>query len=588
MGRRKKRAPAFVLGEHQEFPAIVEEGFEPAYVQIGGVRITNHGLSRAPHGTASKASRKHQPKQQQQQHKLQQPWSRRLPHQRRNSASCSSDDDDGEAGCGRDGLDEALQDYLDNVLLGASGRVRGSGSRVRLCGVASDEDEEEQLGLPGEEEEEEDCESEGVDGGYEREGAGDEELEDVQESEEGEDVYGDAAMLHRLLYGFAGRDLGESEGEQEEGGNLYEALLAGDRNGDTDDSEDDEAAEKSRKEGEDEGLPYSQRIGLGHHHHHHHHRRSYQTHRSAGGRGKEPVRSGTMSYYYEYQYDSEGKEKVVVLEASPEAGARTDLSVGEGEYSREDQQLAAVEEASAAAAAAGAGVGAGAGAGAGEGEGEGKPGITCPPVLVEQVNRFPFVMRSREQVRTAAAAAAATLMATSASGGATPAAPRSGRNRQQEQHQRQRSVVQGALGGALRPGEKKKLKKEKMQAKRAAREAVRGFDVVRVAEQIADFVSSEGDVLALEPLGSYGMAVAQSLAGVYGLKHSVQGARKHKFLLLQPTDRTKAPDEATRAKVDKIVTVEVSRQRRGAAADADPGPLPPTAVVLMRVQVRRP
>ncbi|GIL59128.1 hypothetical protein Vafri_14052, partial [Volvox africanus] len=410
MGRRKKRAPAFVLGEHQEFPAIVEEGFEPAYVQIGGVRITNHGLSRAPHGTASKASRKHQPKQQQQQHKLQQPWSRRLPHQRRNSASCSSDDDDGEAGCGRDGLDEALQDYLDNVLLGASGRVsnkfcvgngamqgrdrggsgrrcsgaaaprqlqggrggtgfpavtrdeeessqgkrrvpvRGSGSRVRLCGVASDEDEEEQLGLPGEEEEEEDCESEGVDGGYEREGAGDEELEDVQESEEGEDVYGDAAMLHRLLYGFAGRDLGESEGEQEEGGNLYEALLAGDRNGDTDDSEDDEAAEKSRKEGEDEGLPYSQRIGLGHHHHHHHHRRSYQTHRSAGGRGKEPVRSGTMSYYYEYQYDSEGKEKVVVLEASPEAGARTDLSVGEGEYSREDQQLAAVEEASAAAA----------------------------------------------------------------------------------------------------------------------------------------------------------------------------------------------------------------------------------------------
>ncbi|GIL69955.1 hypothetical protein Vretifemale_798 [Volvox reticuliferus] len=722
MGRRKKKAPTFVVGESQEFPASVEQGFEPAYVQIGGVRITNHGLSWPQQASAGDVSRKHQ---RQQQHP---PWrSRRSRQQRRSSPNSSSDeghdDDDGKVGCSSDRLDEALQDYLDNVLRGAGGsgssedcggdgakRGSGRGGSGRRSGAAThrglqgrrdgarlpavsrdkeesseaelrvpvrgrgicvrlsdnEEEEDDQRSMPDdddedEEEEEEECEREGVDGGFGEGGGGDEELEDLRESEE-EEVYGDAAMLHRLLYGFAGRDLGESEGEEESGGrgNLYEALLASKLHSDTDDSEEDKAVEKHCTEDEDEGLSYSQWIGLGHHRRR---RQAHQPHRGAGGRGKEPVRSGTVNYYYEYQYDSEGKEKVVVVEASPEAVAvpsKLLVSQRAAGSSREDQtrqrnqkvskdsiSIASTKQLRCGAADCGStgDVGAGdrhgrgvraeaaggidvrsdrhdsgpgnpqrvgiggeavaavaaveAAAVAGAGESEEEAGIARTPVLEAHVSRFPFVMRSREQVRAAAAATAATLMAISATGGATPAAPRSGRNRQQEQYQpyqlqqpRQRSVVRGALNGALRPGEKKKLKKEKMQAKRAAREAVRGFDVERVAEQIADFVSSEGDMLALEPLGSYGTAVAQSLAGVYGLKHSIQGARKHKFLLLQPTDRTKAPDEATRDKVDKIVTAEISRQRRGAAeprerprkAAADVGPAP----LALLVRVGRP
>lgn len=165
-----------------------------------------------------------------------------------------------------------------------------------------------------------------------------------------------------------------------------------------------------------------------------------------------------------------------------------------------------------------------------------------------------------------------------------------------------RSGAKGAFEGALRPGEKKKLRKEKIQvgvctcvsvlsleagggdvfllchvmcpqphacrtyaytcvhmgqalpasvtrsppgarvpylhtphlplsqAKRSAREAARGFDVMSLVSRIADFVGGgsggggggPGDVLALEPLGALGTGVAQAIAGVYGLRHGLQ------------------------------------------------------------------
>eukprot|EP00198_Chlamydomonas_reinhardtii_P005592 XP_001694928.1 predicted protein [Chlamydomonas reinhardtii] len=119
-------------------------------------------------------------------------------------------------------------------------------------------------------------------------------------------------------------------------------------------------------------------------------------------------------------------------------------------------------------------------------------------------------------------------------GGATPARPgRSSGGRQDGAMTgggggQRRSGAKGAFEGALRPGEKKKLRKEKIQAKRSAREAARGFDVMSLVSRIADF----------------------AIAGVYGLRHGLQGSGKKKFLLLQSTDRTKAPDAKTQAKDD--------------------------------------
>jgi hypothetical protein len=56
----------------------------------------------------------------------------------------------------------------------------------------------------------------------------------------------------------------------------------------------------------------------------------------------------------------------------------------------------------------------------------------------------------------------------------------------------------------LLPGEKAKLKKERRAALQAAREAGRGFDVLRVVEQLWGVVEREQDMEALEPCGHHG------------------------------------------------------------------------------------
>lgn len=61
-----------------------------------------------------------------------------------------------------------------------------------------------------------------------------------------------------------------------------------------------------------------------------------------------------------------------------------------------------------------------------------------------------------------------------------------------------------------------------MQAKRAARDAERGFDVTAVHVALRDFVVSGGDMLALPPAGKHGTSFSQQLAGLYGLKATLQ------------------------------------------------------------------
>ena len=59
---------------------------------------------------------------------------------------------------------------------------------------------------------------------------------------------------------------------------------------------------------------------------------------------------------------------------------------------------------------------------------------------------------------------------------------------------RQRSWARGARGGRLAPGEKRRLKRAKVDAKRAARAAAHGFDAAAVVAQLEDFVQGGGDV----------------------------------------------------------------------------------------------
>ena len=59
---------------------------------------------------------------------------------------------------------------------------------------------------------------------------------------------------------------------------------------------------------------------------------------------------------------------------------------------------------------------------------------------------------------------------------------------------RRGGAVRGASNGKLLPGEKKRLKKEKMNAKRAARSASHGLDLESVNAELVQFVATDGDM----------------------------------------------------------------------------------------------
>ena len=59
---------------------------------------------------------------------------------------------------------------------------------------------------------------------------------------------------------------------------------------------------------------------------------------------------------------------------------------------------------------------------------------------------------------------------------------------------RRGAAVRGASNGKLLPGEKKRLKREKMTAKRAARSAAHGLDLESINAELIHFVASDGDM----------------------------------------------------------------------------------------------
>lgn len=57
-----------------------------------------------------------------------------------------------------------------------------------------------------------------------------------------------------------------------------------------------------------------------------------------------------------------------------------------------------------------------------------------------------------------------------------------------------RGPARGACGGRLAPGEKARLKRERVMSKRAARAAHTGVDLRRVSQELHDFVMAGGDL----------------------------------------------------------------------------------------------
>lgn len=92
MGRHKRRT--FVLAETDEFaPLVAEPGYDTAYVQIGSLRITNHGLGER--------------------------LVQRRPNQRRSELQEESSDSESDSsqGSGEGSDDAAVKDYMANLAM---------------------------------------------------------------------------------------------------------------------------------------------------------------------------------------------------------------------------------------------------------------------------------------------------------------------------------------------------------------------------------------------------------------------------------------------------------------------------------------
>jgi hypothetical protein len=73
----------------------------------------------------------------------------------------------------------------------------------------------------------------------------------------------------------------------------------------------------------------------------------------------------------------------------------------------------------------------------------------------------------------------------------------------QQRRQQQKSLVKGAQRGQLLPGEKKRLRKEKIAAKRCARRGERGQGALALLAAVERFALGEGDLEVLPPCGKH-------------------------------------------------------------------------------------
>lgn len=79
-----------------------------------------------------------------------------------------------------------------------------------------------------------------------------------------------------------------------------------------------------------------------------------------------------------------------------------------------------------------------------------------------------------------------------------------------------RGAVRGAKNGKLLPGEKKRLKREKMTAKRAVRASSSGVDLESINAQLVQFVATDGDMKVRQlcvilPCAVYWLSIASRM-----------------------------------------------------------------------------
>jgi hypothetical protein len=93
-------------------------------------------------------------------------------------------------------------------------------------------------------------------------------------------------------------------------------------------------------------------------------------------------------------------------------------------------------------------------------------------------------------------------------------------------------------GGKFAPGEKARLRREKIESKRAGRAVDRGFDLAGINKQLETFVQEQHDMHAFPPMPKHECRQVQKLAVLYGCKAGVQGSGKKRRVMVTMTAQT--------------------------------------------------
>lgn len=137
-------------------------------------------------------------------------------------------------------------------------------------------------------------------------------------------------------------------------------------------------------------------------------------------------------------------------------------------------------------------------------------------------------------------------------------------------------------GGKSPPGEKARLRREKIESKRAGRAVDRGFDLAGINKQLENFVQEQHDMHAFPPMPKHECRQVQKLAHLYGCKAGVQGSGKKRNVMVVMTARTALPEGDALLEIGRLLTthtaIELARtgdgsrgKGRGTHAAAIPG-----------------
>lgn len=119
---------------------------------------------------------------------------------------------------------------------------------------------------------------------------------------------------------------------------------------------------------------------------------------------------------------------------------------------------------------------------------------------------------------------------------------------------KKKSAVKGARGGLLAPGEKAKLRRQRIEEKRAQRAVHRGFDLAWVNKQLSEFVEEGKDVHCFPPFPKHECRQIQKLASLYGCKSGAQGSGKRRSVIVTLTTRTELPQGDKLIEIGRMLT----------------------------------